>query len=188
MSPEIIVRDKILYLPDTYTSNGMIDDLKIASHLLKYNKPGGKYLELGVFRGLTLIQMIEFSGMECTGVDRWSNLPFYFEEDLEGMYYWLQHFYGHRCRLIRGETRDVLKQLAIFKERFDLIFVDADHSYEGVKEDIRLSWPLLNEGGVFAGHDYNQEGVAKAVSEHSLIVQQPVEQIKYSIIWVMKHD
>ena len=36
----------------------------------------------------------------------------------------------------------------------DFVFIDADHSYEGVKKDI-LAWrPKVKKGGVLAGHDY----------------------------------
>ena len=35
----------------------------------------------------------------------------------------------------------------------DLIFIDADHTYEPVKKDVSKYWPLVNSGGVLAMHD-----------------------------------
>ena len=51
---------------------------------------------------------------------------------------------------------------------FDFIFIDGDHSYGGVKEDISASLPKLKIGGVMAGDDYNHpplDGLRKAVHE-----------------------
>jgi predicted O-methyltransferase YrrM len=36
---------------------------------------------------------------------------------------------------------------------FDLVFIDADHSYTSVKEDIRLWLPKVTPGGILCGHD-----------------------------------
>jgi len=54
---------------------------------------------------------------------------------------------------------------------FDLVFIDAEHTYDAVKKDIELWWPLLRSGGFICGHDYWGEygarypGVKKAVDE-----------------------
>lgn len=49
----------------------------------------------------------------------------------------------------------------------DLVFIDAQHTYEGVREDIALWTPKVRAGGVLAGHDYSGSfpGVAQAVHE-----------------------
>ena len=50
----------------------------------------------------------------------------------------------------------------------DFVFIDANHSYKEVKNDI-LNWlPKLKSGATFAGHDYNPNsfpGVIQAVNE-----------------------
>lgn len=52
----------------------------------------------------------------------------------------------------------------------DWVFIDANHSYEYVKEDITLWSPKVKVGGLLSGHDYGRKqhsdiGVTKAVDE-----------------------
>ncbi len=49
----------------------------------------------------------------------------------------------------------------------DLVFLDADHSYEGVMEDWHEWLPKVKPGGYLSGHDYGDKrfGVKKAVDE-----------------------
>lgn len=52
------------------------------------------------------------------------------------------------------------------------VFVDADHTYEGVRADIKAWWPKVRPGGILCGHDYGHPrdrrgvfGVSRAVDE-----------------------
>jgi predicted O-methyltransferase YrrM len=56
---------------------------------------------------------------------------------------------------------------AMCEKRFDIAFIDAAHDYESVKKDIRLWWPLIREGGMLVGHDWNHKwpGVERAVAD-----------------------
>jgi len=47
----------------------------------------------------------------------------------------------------------------------DCVFIDADHSYQGCKNDIQAWKPKLKEGGLLCGHDFGHKGVARAVKE-----------------------
>jgi predicted O-methyltransferase YrrM len=49
----------------------------------------------------------------------------------------------------------------------DILFIDADHTYEGCKADIKAWSPHVKEGGLIMGHDYNSlfPGVKRAVHE-----------------------
>jgi hypothetical protein len=55
----------------------------------------------------------------------------------------------------------------------DLIFIDALHDYESVKQDIHLWWPKVRIGGMLAGHDFNHQwpGVERAVAESFNLMQ-----------------
>jgi predicted O-methyltransferase YrrM len=52
-------------------------------------------------------------------------------------------------------------------ESIDFIYIDGEHTYEGVKRDIELYQPKIKKGGYIAGHDYKPKwtGVIKAVDE-----------------------
>ena len=73
--------------------------------------------------------------------------------------------YGGRSKILRGPTTQMAQYVP--DESVDLVYVDADHSYEGVKNDILAWWPKLKSGGYFAFHDYEMEayGVKQAVQE-----------------------
>ena len=45
-------------------------------------------------------------------------------------------------------------------EHFDLVFIDANHSYENVKEDTIAWWPKIKKGGWLLEHDYFYNGTA----------------------------
>ncbi len=64
--------------------------------------------------------------------------------------------------IIRGLSTDVAKLLI---GKFDFVYIDAGHCYESIKNDLKFWSPLVREGGVLGGHDYNIEGVEIAVRE-----------------------
>ncbi len=54
-----------------------------------------------------------------------------------------------------------------FLPTLDVIYIDANHEYEFVKEDILNSFSVIKDNGFICGHDYVEEspGVIKAVDE-----------------------
>ena len=66
---------------------------------------------------------------------------------------------------------------------FDIVYIDASHDYESVKEDI-LTWlPKVKQGGIICGDDYvhGWPGVVKAVDE---VFDGKVNKVGYQQWWV----
>ena len=53
-------------------------------------------------------------------------------------------------------------------DSIDFLFIDGDHRYEGIKKDLQLWFPKIKNGGIIAGHDYEEPscGVKRAVDEY----------------------
>ena len=66
-------------------------------------------------------------------------------------------------RPLRGDSTSVSRE---FRERIDLLFVDGDHSYEGVKADVDAWFPHLAPNATVVFHDYGwAEGVKQVIQE-----------------------
>lgn len=70
--------------------------------------------------------------------------------------------YRKKIVWIKDYSDNAVKKI---KEKIDFIYIDGNHDYKYVLSDLNNYWPLVKKGGIFAGHDINFEGVAKAVCE-----------------------
>jgi beta-1,4-mannosyl-glycoprotein beta-1,4-N-acetylglucosaminyltransferase len=67
---------------------------------------------------------------------------------------------------LRGTTKSMAKLLKRNGVKADMIFIDAGHTYEEVKEDITTFKEILASKGLLCGHDYQSwAGVTQAVNE-----------------------
>jgi len=78
-------------------------------------------------------------------------------------------------------------------DRYNFVFIDAEHTYEQVKQDIGLWWPKVRSGGILCGHDYNGRGdrsgsfgVKRAVDEWAEKMGLELNIGKQLIWWVRK--
>jgi hypothetical protein len=145
----------------------------------KYNIQ--KIAEIGVFEGFNFNLMIEHNPEVAVGVDMWiddgiiaRNDCGYPQERLNGMYNSVMESVKDKpfAKIMRMYTVDAAKFFP--DEYFDLIYIDADHTYEGCKADMEAWWPKLKKGGFFTGDDYSRYrakhtgvvfGVIEAVDE-----------------------
>jgi methyltransferase family protein len=75
---------------------------------------------------------------------------------------------GGRIEVIRADSAEAAARFA--DASLDWIYLDADHRYEHVREDLRRFLPKLKRDGLIAGDDYDVDGwwgggVTRAVDE-----------------------
>ena len=72
----------------------------------------------------------------------------------------------HHAKFVRLWSHEAIR--LVDDKSLDLVYIDADHSYEATKKDIEM-WELkVREGGILCGHDYGSPdwpGVKQAVDE-----------------------
>lgn len=75
-------------------------------------------------------------------------------------------------------------------EMVDIVFIDANHDYKYVKQDIELWAPKVRSGGCVAGHDYvskgMHKGVKKAIDEYTKKNKHTLRHDKNSVWYFFK--
>jgi len=64
----------------------------------------------------------------------------------------------------KKETLEELKKI-LNGNQLDFLFIDGDHSYEGVKKDFQMYGSLVKKGGIVAFHDIAPKGVYELAGE-----------------------
>lgn len=73
--------------------------------------------------------------------------------------------FHERFKLVRKTSNDALPFVPAY---VDWVFIDGNHDYEFVLNDLKLYEPLIRPGGIMSGHDYTtpKDGVRRAVNEY----------------------
>ena len=79
--------------------------------------------------------------------------------------------------IFRKNLESVWKDLVVIKSLSDIaadyffdvdfVFIDADHSLNAIRKDLKAWWPKVRVGGTMAGHDYAHPPVRQAIEEFS---------------------
>ncbi len=116
-------------------------------------------LEIGTDRGgtLFLFSRISAPGAKIVSINLpWSKLNAYCMRYRNILY---KSFAtgGQEMCLLTGSSHEpsTLSEVRKFlsREKLDFLFIDGDHSYEGVKRDFEMYAPLVKKGGLVAFHD-----------------------------------
>jgi predicted O-methyltransferase YrrM len=70
---------------------------------------------------------------------------------------------------VRGFSADVVNQITIKTNYVDMLFIDGDHSYDGVKADWNAYQRFLKAGSIVVFHDWGwAEGVKRVIMEDAI--------------------
>jgi predicted O-methyltransferase YrrM len=122
-------------------------------------EPPRRMLEIGTCTGGSLFLFAQVSAPDAHVIS--VDLP---DGDFGGGYPgWKTPLYRsfarpqQRLELLRADSHDpaTLEQVRtlLAGEELDFLFIDGDHSYEGVRQDFESYSPLVREGGVIGFHD-----------------------------------
>ncbi len=151
-----------------------------------------KYLEIGVAMGEHAEQVLRDKDIYYTGIDQWKydttmeheknkiknwNTQEKWDDVYKSVLKKLSKF-EDRASIIRGSSRDVVPTLV---HKYDVIYVDGDHSYEGAKKDLELSLEVLAEDGKIIVDDLQYPSVAQAFRE--FLQENEQLQHKGDTIW-----
>jgi hypothetical protein len=138
--------------------------------------------EVGSWTGRSTRALVDNTPGTVLAVDTWLGSPGDLDDivALRGAWWAFGKFHhnlmdafeGNRLSVMRMDSLKAAAELRDRYESFNMVFIDANHTYESVKADI-LAWtPLLRRsvsgrGGLLCGHDFTEQwpGVMRAVSE-----------------------
>lgn len=119
-----------------------------------------QFLQLGAYTGDASIWLMENiltdTTSTLTDVDTWegSDEEAHHEIDFTKVFEFYRDRtskYNPQLRWFKGRTIDFLRN---DEDKYDFIYIDADHTAVGVLLDAELSWDLLKPGGLMAFDDY----------------------------------
>jgi predicted O-methyltransferase YrrM len=155
-----------------------------------WESPKTLYLELGSFCGASAITLASMTdervSLVCIdtwdgrGMDEYKNIP------RSGLELFQANLWEYRDRVtvIQDNTLDGMRSVAQMGLTPDVVFIDADHSQEAVRNDItvaRLLWPEA----LICGDDFNEGPVSSAVLE---TVGRNIGVVGLQFWWEIKYD
>lgn len=121
----------------------------------------GTFVEVGVATGTYMEVVLQTWPFTYIGVDRWRHVKGYedsanVDQEQQELRYSLcietVKKFGQRASVLRLDSRTAA---ATFDDKsLDVVYIDAEHTYEAVLADIQAWAPKVRPGGLLCGHDY----------------------------------
>lgn len=142
----------------------MINRIALARHFAKLGFTKGA--EIGVYEGyFSKVLLDTIPNLELLCVDSWHKRQYMPAYEIAK-----ETLSGYNATIVKKFSVDAAKDVP--DESLDFVYIDGDHKYESVKEDIEAWAPKVREGGIVSGDDYykfkksGNTGVIDAVDEY----------------------
>lgn len=121
----------------------------------------GVGVEVGTFKGEYSKDILQRWNGTLFMVDVWNHLGDEYidasnHKNFEGGVYGecIKNIQGYEDRGIMLRTNSKTASSFFEDDSLDFVYIDANHAYEYVKEDLELWYPKVKSGGFVMGHDY----------------------------------
>ena len=156
--------------------------------------PRGVCAEVGVLAGFFSKQILTTNPQMLYMIDCWEQQTGEYTQDpanqvdFPNLYKYIHNEFGG------FPNTTIIKRYSVVAAKmfpdlfFDWVYIDANHGYDAISQDIKVWWPKIKNGGYLTGHDYvdNLDGysfiqVKLAVdhfvtdNNHSLIITQEID-------------
>jgi len=161
--------------------NGWFSFPKFYSEMVKKFPSGSRFVEVGTYHGQSFSYLVieainSGKKFDIIGIDAcpWPDVEPTFNKHMEP-------FKEHFSTMFGGDSFDRIRELG--DKSIDFAFIDANHTYDFVRRDISAILPKMKDGGILAGHDYNEAhpGCMQAVDEAFKYFQYDKEQDVWSV-------
>lgn len=158
-----IMKHFYLQIPGWFSCQVLYDDV------IRSAENGCHFVEVGSYEGqsaaymtVEIINSCKKIRFDC--IDTWNH-----HNDIQDPDETYKKFLDN-MNLVNGHYNpikmDSIEASKLYKDNsIDFVYIDADHSYEAVKNDIIAWLPKVKSGGILAGHDYPMQSVRNAVHE-----------------------
>ncbi len=126
------------------------------------------YVEIGCYAGGSACLVSQRKNTNIFSIDLGKPIkPEIFHKNMEKF-----NINNNKFYYIQGDsqTKETLNKLKNYIDKIDVLFIDGDHKFLGVKNDFHLYSPLVKSGGYIVFDDYNDH-------EHSPEVKPAVDEI-----------
>jgi predicted O-methyltransferase YrrM len=176
LSKEIFCKPPLNFIGWPIKASQIPEEIEALLHIVKEHDVVNM-LEIGSFNGGTLFLFARMSSSKAKIISL--DLPgAAFGSDNENLSRTLFSNFATDKQIIYSLREDSHLNSSLKKvesilagERLDFVFIDGDHSYEGVKKDFEMYSPLVRKGGFVAFHDICKHPPETGVQVHQFYTE-----------------